>query len=226
MELKDQLDYCRKCQKRELNSVGTLLCGLTHHKLVFEGIECRNYVRDESEPDKYLDDEYSLSFGEMREKLDSTVYEKFRMDQNLFHAIAFGLLASIVGAVVWALISYLTGYQIGYMAVAIGALVGFAIKRFGKGFELPFAIAGAVIALFGCLLGNLLTVMVFACKEYNVGFVQILGLLSFELVGKVMVESFKFMDIIFYGIAIYEGFRFSAMRFSEKALWAYTRKYK
>ena len=226
MELKEQLDYCRKCQKRETNSAGTLLCSLTHNKLVFEGVECKEYIRDESEPDKYLDDEYSLSFSEIKENLDSTVYEKFKIDQNIFNAISFGLLASFIGALVWALISYLTGYQIGYMAMAIGALVGFTIKHFGKGFELPFAISGAVISLFGCLLGNLLTVIIFASKEYNVGVFQIFGSLSFDLIIKVMIESFRFMDIVFYGIAIYEGFRFSTMRFTEKTLWSFTQKYK
>lgn len=55
-----------------------------------------------------------------------------------------------------------TEYQIGYMAIAVGFLVGFVIRLTGKGIDKIFGISGAILAIFGCLLGNLLS---------NVGFI-------------------------------------------------------
>jgi hypothetical protein len=226
MELTEQLDFCRKCQKREINSAGTLLCSLTHKRPSDDQIGCKDYFRDESEPDTYLDSDYVIEFGEIKGKLDSSIFEKMIIDQNFLNSIIFGLLATIIGAIIWALISFYTGYQIGYMAIGIGALVGFSIRYFGRGFELKFAITGALISLLGCLLGNLFTVIGFASKEYNLGLFQLLSTLSLNMILEVMRETFKFIDLVFYGLAVYEGFRFGAMRFTEKSLWTYTQKFK
>jgi hypothetical protein len=225
MELTEKLEFCRRCQKRERTEKGLLFCGLTHNYPEFE-LKCKDYLRDETEPENYLDDAYPLSTKDIKEKLDPEAYQKFRLEQNLGKAIIFGVIAGLAGAILWALISYYTGYQIGYMAIGIGALVGFTVKYFGKGFEQSFAYTGATISLISCLLGNLLTVAAFAAKEFNIGIFSLLGALNFSLTVNVMVETFNFIDILFYGIAIYEGFRFATNKYTERTLWQHVQKYK
>lgn len=224
MELRDRLEYCRKCLKRD-EKESVILCSLTNQSPAFENT-CNDYVRDPVEPEKSLDDSFALGFGKIKEQLDPTVYEKLKLDQNFFRAVVFGFIASIAGAVIWALISVTTGYQIGYMALGVGALVGYTIRFLGKGFEINFAILGALASLFGCLLGNLLSVVGFVSKDYGIGFWQICGTLNMGAIIEIMIGTFQFMDVLFYGIAIYEGFRFAAMRFTEKSLWYYTNKYR
>jgi hypothetical protein len=225
MELKDRLEFCRKCTKREENSLGANVCSLTHAKPTFD-YECIDYTIDPNEPEKRLDDGFVLSFSAIKEQLESTVYAKFILDQKYLNALIYGFLASIVGALVWAVVSIYTKHQFGYLAIGVGALVGFTIKYAGKGFELKYSLLGAFVSLFGCLLGNLLTVIGFTTQEYQIGFWQIISTLNLNTIIQVMIETFKFMDIVFYGLAIYEGFRFSTMKFTEKSLWLHTNKYR
>lgn len=225
MEIGERLEFCRKCMNKETNSIGSYACVLTHDKPDFEEA-CPHFTRDEREPDKALHSSYFLGFSEIKEYTDPDVYEKLRMEQSMVNAIVFGLVASVIGAILWAVITVATGYQIGYMALGIGALVGFTIRYMGKGFEQTYAILGAGISLFGCLLGNLLSVVALASRELNVGFFQIFGSLNFYTVVQVMIQTFQFMDIVFYGIAIYEGFRFATLKFTERSLWEHTLKYK
>jgi hypothetical protein len=84
-----------------------------------------------------------------------------------------GLAAAIIGAIIWAIVTVTAKYQIGWMAVAVGALVGFAL-RIGNGGK-AFGILGAFLALFGCILGNYLSLIAFASAEAHVGFFTMLN---------------------------------------------------
>src|SRR3954452_16352798 len=63
--------------------------------------------------------------------------------------------AAVVGAIAWAVITTVTNYRIGFAAVAIGFLVGLAIERFGGG-DPRLPVIGAVVALIGCVAGDML----------------------------------------------------------------------
>ena len=225
MELKEKLEFCRQCINREQNSNGILLCGLTHSIPSFES-ECKDFKRDENEPDNYLDDSAGLSFGEIKEKLEPEIYQKFQKDQRFMFSIYFGFFACIVGAIIWALIAYLTNRQFGFIAILIGAIVGLTVKKIGKGFELKFAIIGAIFSLLGCIIGKLIIIIAFSAIMNNISFLDVLFVLDFSKLFLALKENSSFFDLIFYGIAIYEGFRFSYIRYTEKELWQISTKYK
>lgn len=138
--------------------------------------------------------------------------QELRANQNMSLALLAGLGAAILGAGVWAMITALTGYQIGFMAVGVGFLVGSAVRRFGKGIDVSFGIVGAALALFGCLLGNLLAACIAVCRQEQIGFLYLLLRLAPAAVADLMKIAFSPMDVLFYGIAIYEGFKFSLRR--------------
>lgn len=154
--------------------------------------------------------------------IDPTKYEQLMNDlksgQNLPMAILGGLIASVTAAVIWAIITYLTGYKTGFVAIGVGILVGLAVKYLGKGMTLPFGIVGALFALLGCILGNLFTTIIFASLQEGVPLTSIgLSLLTTpQIIIEVMIATFQPMDLLFYGIAIYEGFRFSIRQISEE----------
>ncbi|MCP4371667.1 MAG: hypothetical protein GY797_26650 [Deltaproteobacteria bacterium] len=118
-----------------------------------------------------------------------------------------GVLAAGLGAGIWAIISVMTDYQIGWMAVGVGFLVGIMVQIFGRGDSPFFGFIGAPLSLVGCLLGNYLVVGVLASGELGVPTTELI--LEFELMVELMKEFFSPIDILFYLIAIYEGFRFS-----------------
>jgi uncharacterized protein (DUF2062 family) len=143
-----------------------------------------------------------------------------KSEQSLSMAILGGLIASIVAAMIWAAITYATKFQIGFMAIGVGFLVGYAVKFFGKGMTTTFGIVGAVFSLFGCLLGNILTAIIAASFEEKIPVSSIL--MAFLTNPMIVVEIFKAtfspIDLLFYGIAVYEGYRFSFREISEEEI--------
>jgi len=152
-------------------------------------------------------------------KLEQLMYE-IKSKQSLSMAILGGLIASIVAALLWALITYATKYQIGFMAIGVGFLVGYAVNYFGKGITAAFGITGAAFSLFGCILGNILTSVIVASLEAGVPFSSILAAFMSNptLVAEILKETFSPIDLLFYGIAVYEGYRFSFRKISEEEI--------
>jgi hypothetical protein len=129
--------------------------------------------------------------------------------ENLPMGFMAGLVAAAVGAGLWALITIVTGFQIGWMAVGVGFVVGWAVRLAGKGTHGAFGIMGALLALGACAVGNLITVLVIAAGQFEIPVLQVFSRLTPDVVVNVMQATFKPIDLLFYAIAIYEGYRFS-----------------
>jgi hypothetical protein len=121
-----------------------------------------------------------------------------------------GLGAAIAGAALWAVVTVLTSYELGIMAIAVGFMVGRAIIFVAKSGNATLGIIGAVCALFGCVLGNLFSAVGFAAQAWNASYFDVLTHLNIDLATRLMTVSFGAMDLIFYAIGIYEGYRFSS----------------
>lgn len=146
------------------------------------------------------------------------ILAELKESQNFPLAIVAGAVAALAGAGIWAIITAVTNYQIGWMAVGVGVLVGMAVRRAGKGLDRSFGIAGAVLSLLGCLLGNALTVYYFAAKQIEEPFLKVLTNLPFSEVLQEMKRGFSAFDLLFYAIAVYEGYRFSFRQFTQEDL--------
>ncbi len=115
------------------------------------------------------------------------------------------IVAAVIGGIIWAVITVTSNYRIGVVAVGIGVLVGLAIDRFGGG-DRRLPAAGAVIALLGCLLGDL-----FADAHINAKY---FGRSIFNEFGRphelwnYYTNHFRAFDAVFYAIAAYEGYQF------------------
>jgi hypothetical protein len=72
-----------------------------------------------------------------------------------------------------------------------------------------FGIIGDALAFLGCILGNFLSLVGFISKQENLSLISTLGALDYAKVPNLMVSTFSVMDLLFYGIAVYEGYRFS-----------------
>ncbi len=150
---------------------------------------------------------------EQSRQLDPTemalVTQRLRSEQNLGLGIAAGAVAAVIGAATWAVVTVVTHYQIGWMAVGVGFLVGFAIRAFGKGMDRAFGIVGAGLALFGCLFGNLLAVCGMVAQQEGLSFLSVFSSLDMQVVQEMMIATFSPLDLLFYGIAVYEGYKLS-----------------
>lgn len=143
-----------------------------------------------------------------------------REKQNLSLGVMIGLLAAVLGAVIWGAITYATGYQIGYMAIGVGILVGLAVRQFGQGIDKVFGFSGALLALLGCLMGNIFATCIFISNEYNMGVMTVVSRLDLTIITAILKETFAPIDILFYAIATYEGYKFSFRKISGDELAA------
>jgi hypothetical protein len=145
--------------------------------------------------------------------------EKLRMEQNLPMALIGGLAMMVICALVWAGITMGIKYQIGYMAIGVGLVVGFAIRFLGNGMDKIFGILGGILALTSCMLGNFLSVVGLSAQAEGIGYIEFMGLIDYSLVPQVMIETFSPMDILFYSLATYEGYKFSFRKITEEEIY-------
>ena len=130
-------------------------------------------------------------------------------DSNLILGLVGGGVAMSISAVLWGVITYVTGFQISWMSIGVGLFVGIAIQKLGKGKTLIYGISGAVLSLFGCLLGNLFFYSGILAREWEVSFFDVLFafVTQPDFIVEIFTVAFDFRDLLFYGLAIYIGFR-------------------
>ncbi len=138
--------------------------------------------------------------------------------QNLPLALFAAIASCVIGGLLWAVITVITEYQIGFMAVGVGFLVGYAVRTFGKGITPTFGYIGAIFALVGCLLGNLFTQVGFIGAEYDASYIDILLNMDMELMKTIYTETFSPIDLLFYGIAIFQGYKISFRQLDDEQL--------
>jgi hypothetical protein len=130
-------------------------------------------------------------------------YDQMAGTQSLPLGIIGGLVGAAIGAALWAVITMVTDYQIGWMAIGIGFLTGLGMRTLGKGRSPVFGIVGALLALVGVVVGNLIVIHLVMQNEFP-GF----QLAPNEYI-EVLTSSLQPMDYLFYGLALFTGFRAS-----------------
>ena len=167
-------------------------------------------MNEENGPETQTVEEPAISDHQMQMAMDT-----LRSEQNLLVGTLAGFVASLTGAGVWALVTVVTEYQIGWMDVGIGVLVGFSIRLAGKGIDQTFGIAGAELALIGCVVGNVLTMTYFIAANEGMSFMDILVQLDFAITYELLASTFEIIDVLFYGMAVYFGYKYAFRQVSE-----------
>jgi hypothetical protein len=126
---------------------------------------------------------------------------------NRVFAVVCGALAALAAAIIWAAITAATNFQIGYMAIGVGFAVAFAVRVFSHGNKMTAYISG-VLSLAGCLLGNYLAAVAITAQHEHVAVVDA----SFRLLPvffQVLGDTFSPMDIVFYALGVYFGYKYA-----------------
>jgi len=216
MTREEHLAFCKKCTNREMDLKQGLICSLTKEKANFIN-DCRDYNLD-STYEKRFDDTEELHNHVVKSIISDDILEKLKQEQNYLLGLIIGITVGLLGALLWGMLTVATGYQIGYMALAIGAGVGLSIRYAGKGVDQIFGITGASIAILSCLLGNFFSIIGTIANLENLEYLETFMLFDYSLLISVMKETFSVMDILFYGIAGFEGYKFAFRGFTEKEL--------
>lgn len=139
---------------------------------------------------------------------------ELRAKESFLLALVGGLAAAVLGAIAWALVTVATTYPIGWMAVGVGLLVAGAVRTLGRGIDKSFGHLGATLSVFGCLLGNLLSICMVVASQEGVGPLAVLAHVGGHpaIIPGALIAAFHPLDLLFYGIAVYAGYRFSIRR--------------
>lgn len=199
------LQFCKRCTNRKFDPQQGLVCSLTGRIADFDPT-CPNFnvdpmVKDEPLPEQHIPVDVK--------NIPNDVREAMRQHQDLSYALVGGAAGAIVSAMIWGAVTYFTHYQIGYLAIGVGLLVGFAVRFFGAGIDRPFGIVGGAFAILGCALGNLMSQTGFVAEAESMNYFEVIPYLNWNVIIQIYTESFSPMDVVFYGIAGYEGYKFA-----------------
>jgi hypothetical protein len=121
------------------------------------------------------------------------------------------IAGALLGAIAWGAITATTHLQIGYMAVGVGFLAGYGMRVLGGGRDRADGVIAGIVAFAGCVLGNLLTVVIDFAPHDNAhrGILELttVVVLNPKLAWLLLRESFSIMDVLFYALAVYAGYR-------------------
>src|SRR5436853_2560348 len=80
-----------------------------------------------------------------------------REEQNLPHAVSWGMVAAAACAVCWALLTVVTGMQFRYTPIIVGFVVGTTVRLQGRGLTMTFGLVGAGLSVLACVTGDVLS---------------------------------------------------------------------
>ncbi len=126
---------------------------------------------------------------------------------NMPRAALYGAVAAVAGAGVWYGLVLATDYKLGLVAIGLGWLVGKGVV-WGAGNKrgASLQLLGGGLALAGLLLGEYLIVNHFVRQAVE-GFEGWLAPGAFlEIYPRMLAEGNWFLDVVFYLIALYEGY--------------------
>jgi len=145
---------------------------------------------------------------------------RLRDNQNFGAALAGGLLGALIGAALWAVITVLTKFQIGWEAIGVGFLVGLGVRTLGRGVDPVFGYVGAALSLFGIVLGNILSAMIFVSADQHIPFLELASRMTLSAAWIILTAGFNPIDLLFYGLGVYYGYRNSFHRPTNQELAA------
>ena len=138
---------------------------------------------------------------------------------SLVLGIIGGVVAAIIGAVVWAAIVAVTKYETGLIAILVGAIVGFAVRFFGRGTSVAYGVIGGVLALVAVVVGSLLAIAIIYTSDptlntSGISLSQMLQVMASDPGStlSLLQQTLSPIDLLFYAIAIFEGFAFATGR--------------
>jgi hypothetical protein len=137
--------------------------------------------------------------------------QQLRDEQRFPLAILAGGAAAGAGAVLWAIVTGVSGYNTAIMALIVGACVGYAVRIAGRGVQERFGQLGAALSVLGCLLGHALAAVIIVSRQESAPFLVVIGVMLLHplVTLAVMATGFGALDLVFYGISLYEGYKLS-----------------
>jgi len=135
--------------------------------------------------------------------------QELRDRQNLSLALLAALFAAAVGAAAWAAVTVLTKREYAVLAIGVGFLVGICVRTAGRGIDKVYGAIGGLFALLGVVAGKLAAAVVLISQKTGAPLKQVSKLLDLNLIFTILKQTFSVIDILFYAVAIFVGYKYA-----------------
>lgn len=135
---------------------------------------------------------------------------------NIFFGIVSGILAAGACAAAWCWLRYKTEIEGGWMLLVTGLLVGCAVRYGGGGFSRAYSVTGALLALAGCGMGKLVSLLGAKAREDGADVMAVLNKFDYSKAPEVVKPALSGVDWLFIVVAIFVAYRISD---KEESVW-------
>lgn len=146
-------------------------------------------------------------YGQRLEPRTPSPLDSGSVNSNPVKGLIAAIFLGIISAIIWAVVVKVTGYNLGVAAIAVGFLVSQGFVWAGKGDSAVWGVIAAIIATLSILIGNLLTVIIFASEYYEITFFQMLQVIDIGGLFTYMIQTFEAFDLVFYAIALQTAYK-------------------
>jgi hypothetical protein len=137
-------------------------------------------------------------------------------EQKFGSAVIGGSVAAIIAAGIYAVVTVAMGYATAFLAIGIGVAVGFAVQYLGRGIETKFAVIASVLAVVGCVLGNIFASILFAARAHDKSLFEIAANIEIAQLNHFVFADFQLLDWLFWPLAIYAASFFAKRSLTRK----------
>ena len=162
----------------------------------------------QEDPHLTKDPEEPFDLANFKDTLDKHIAKQLA-EQSVKGALVFGGIAAILGALLWATFIVITDLRIGFAAIGLAYLVGFAVRKGGKGITTKFNIIGAALSLSSYFLGDYFKGVAFTARMKDISCLEAVSEYPISYAVPFMFASLTPIDLLFYAIVGYFGYRFS-----------------
>ena len=151
------------------------------------------------------------------------VAKQLLSEQNFQVAVISGIIATILAAGIYAVIAVVAGYAVSFMAIGVGVLVGITIQYLGRGIESKFTVLASVLAVVGCVLGNVFAALILTARAARASASDVLSEITFGSLVDYAVSTFQLIDIVYWALAVWAASYFARRPLTrEQGLAVYT----
>ena len=123
---------------------------------------------------------------------------------NIGGAIAAAAGAALAGALAYGFIMKAIDHEIGWLVVGVAAIIAWPLGRIG-GRNPVLPVAGAVLSVLALFAGQFFGVSLYLHEFTGLSVGELLGS-NIDLAFEAWKSNLAAMDVLFYGIAVFEGF--------------------
>jgi len=134
--------------------------------------------------------------------------EKLLAEQNLVAATVFGALAMILAAGFYGVIGS-GGATYSFMSAGIGLAVGLTMQFLGRGIDYRFPLVASILALIGCLLGNMFTLVIYVARSNMVSPFKTLAETPLDVLVGWAVSGVQLISLFFWMMSMVTAIYFA-----------------